>query len=130
MSTAKRPTSPHLTIYRKQITSVLSITHRATGLALFVGTALIVLWLWIAAYNPAQYSVLHDALVSPVGRFCLIGWTVAFYYHLANGVRHLFWDAGMGFTLPAAVRSGWLVLLFTLVMTAITWGYVNAVAGL
>src|SRR5271154_5369551 len=110
MSSNKRPPSPHLSIYRPQISSVLSITHRLTGLALFAGTALLVLWLWSAAYAPAFYGTLHHALASVIGRVCLLGWLLAFYYHLSNGIRHLFWDAGMGFSLPQVDRSGWAVI--------------------
>jgi len=126
---SQRPTSPHLSIYRKQITTVLSILHRMTGLALVAGTALMVAWLCTAAYRPAFYTTLHEALISDYGKACLMGWTVAFYYHFANGIRHLFWDMGKGFSLPAATRSGWLVIFFTIIMTAVTWGYVNAMAG-
>jgi succinate dehydrogenase / fumarate reductase cytochrome b subunit len=90
----KRPTSPHLSIYRKQISSVLSILHRLTGIALFAGTAVIVVWLWTIAYAPDLFSALRELLASPVGQICLLGWTAAFYYHLGNGIRHLFWDAG------------------------------------
>ena len=121
-NTPQRPISPHIGIYRKQISSVLSILHRLTGCALYVGTAVIVFWLWTAAYTPNYYGAMHDLLASLVGQLLLIGWTVAFYYHFANGIRHLFWDTGRGFTLPVMARSGWSVLLFTLVMTALTWG--------
>ena len=122
MTNSNRPVSPHLSIYRPQISSVLSITHRLTGLALFAGTALMVAWLWSAAYAPAFYATLHEALASPLGKLCLLGWTLAFYFHLGNGIRHLFWDAGYGFTLPVMARSGWAVIVFTLLMTATTWG--------
>jgi succinate dehydrogenase / fumarate reductase cytochrome b subunit len=125
MSKDNRPLSPHLTIYRPQITSVLSITHRLTGIALFAGTALIVVWLWSVAYVPAFYATLHGWLASGIGRLMLLGWMAAFYYHLANGIRHLFWDIGWGFTIPQVNRSGWLVILFTLAVTAATWGFVT-----
>ena len=122
----QRPTSPHLTIYRKQITSVLSILHRLTGLALVAGTALMVAWVCIAAYGPIWYGQLHVWLSDGVGKFCLMGWTLAFYYHFANGIRHLFWDIGKGYSIPAVHRTGWLVVLFTVMMTAVTWGYASA----
>jgi succinate dehydrogenase / fumarate reductase cytochrome b subunit len=123
-SFTQRPTSPHLTIYRKQITTVLSILHRMTGLALFAGTALITFWLWSAAYAPSFYSTLHNALTSILGQACMMGWTIAFYFHLGNGIRHLFWDMGKGFTIPQATKSGWSVIIFTIAMTAFTWGVV------
>lgn len=124
-----RPTSPHLGIYRPQISTVLSITHRMTGLALVAGMVLIVAWLCTAAYNPNFFATLHDFLSSQLGLIILLCWTAAFYFHFANGIRHLFWDIGKGFTLPQMHRSGWLVILFTLFMTAITWGFVYGVTA-
>jgi succinate dehydrogenase / fumarate reductase, cytochrome b subunit len=121
MSSDIRPTSPHLTIYKPQITSVLSISHRLTGLALYAGTALVVCWLYKAAYAPTQYSELHSFMTSTFGYVLMIGWTAAFYYHLANGLRHLFWDMGKGFEIKQVNRSGWLVILFTILMTGFTW---------
>jgi succinate dehydrogenase / fumarate reductase, cytochrome b subunit len=126
MSTQNRPTSPHLTIYKPQITSVLSITHRMTGVALFFGTPLLVGWLYVVAYAPAHYVKLHECLASDAGKALLFGWTLAFYYHLANGIRHLFWDLGKGFTIPQVNRSGWAVLIFTLLMTMFTWGFISS----
>lgn len=121
MSSDLRPTSPHLSIYRPQITSVLSILHRITGVALTVGTALLVVWLYVAAYEPSNYGALHELLSSVPGRLLLMGWTLAFYFHLANGIRHLFWDMGKGFTIPQTTRSGWAVLIITVLMTAASW---------
>ena len=79
-----------------------------------------VAWLWSAAYAPTFYATLHDYIASLPGQVCLFGWTVAFYYHLGNGVRHLFWDMGMGFSLPQMTKSGWAVLVFTAIMS---WGF-------
>jgi len=129
MSDSSRPLSPHLGIYRWQISMVLSILHRITGLALFAGTALMMIWLWSAAYAPAFYVTLHSGLASTLGKLCLFGWTLAFYYHLGNGIRHLFWDIGKGFSLPVMTRSGWAVIIFTLLMTAATWGYAMPMGG-
>lgn len=120
-SSVPRPISPHLSIYRPQISSVLSILHRITGLALYAGASLIVFWLFSAAYAPAFYPTLHEAMHSGFGQVCLLGWTLAFYYHFANGIRHLFWDAGLGFSLPVMHRTGWAVVIVTLAMTAVTW---------
>lgn len=116
-----RPTSPHLTIYRKQISSVLSIFHRLTGIALYFGALVVVLWLAICAYRPDNYSNFYEVLASPLGKLAMLGWTIAFYYHLCNGIRHLFWDIGKGFSLPAMHRSGWAVLFFTAFLTSATW---------
>jgi succinate dehydrogenase / fumarate reductase, cytochrome b subunit len=129
MSNDNRPLSPHLTIYRPQITSVLSITHRLTGVALVAGTALLVAWLWSVAYAPSFYGTLHGWLSSGIGQALLLGWTVAFYYHLANGIRHLVWDTGRALALPQVHRTGWAVIFFTLAMTAATWGFIHSSLG-
>lgn len=117
----ERPLSPHLSIYRWKLTMTMSILHRATGFALAVGLIPFTLWLWTAAYDISLYQDVLDYLLTPFGQFLLFGWTFSFYYHLFNGIRHLFWDMGKGFSLPAANRSGWFVLLLTLGMTAGTW---------
>lgn len=122
MSQVKRPLSPHLSIYRWQISSVLSILNRMTGMALYVGTALMVVWLWSAAYAPEFYTTLHDWLATVVGKLLLMGWTAAFYFHLVNGVRHLVWDTGHAMSLPALNKSGIATIIITLVFTAFTWG--------
>lgn len=119
-----RPLSPHLTIYRPQITSVLSIMHRITGVALYAGSLLLMAWLWSAAYASEFYAQIQECLASTAGKVLLIGWTSAFYYHLSNGVRHLFWDMGKGLDIPCATKSGWLVLGLTLLMTVFTWSFV------
>lgn len=129
MSNTSRPTSPHLSIYRWQISMLTSIMHRFTGVALAIGAVLLVAWLCIAAYAPGSYGVLHELFASIFGQLLLLGWTVAFYYHLANGIRHLFWDMGKGFSIPAMNRSGWLVIIFTFAMTAMTWGFLHASVG-
>lgn len=119
-----RPTSPHVSVYRWQISNTLSILHRISGFAMVVGTVLMVLWLWSAAYSPHFYMKLHQCLASPLGIALLIGWTGAYYFHLGNGIRHLFWDAGKGFSIPAMNRSGLFVLAFATLMTAVTWCFV------
>lgn len=119
--TRNRPLSPHLGIYRPQITSVLSISHRLTGLALYAGTLLLVAWLWAAAYSIPCYKAIHAFLATGYGQAMLVGWTLAFFYHLGNGIRHLWWDIGRGFELKEVSATGWAVVLFTLVMTAATW---------
>lgn len=124
MTLRTRPLSPHLTIYKPQISSVLSILHRMTGVGLYAGLALITYWVWTAAYNPSHYAALHECLSSWIGKLFLFGWTLAFFYHFGNGIRHLFWDIGKGFTLPVMAKSGWAVVLFTLLMTGFVWGFV------
>jgi len=124
-----RPLSPHLQIYRPQFTSVLSITHRITGVALAVGTLLLVGWLAAAALGEAAYARVGGFIDSPIGLLLLFGWSLALFYHLGNGIRHLFWDAGRGFDLPTAEKSGYAVIAFALVATLAAWVIGLAVLG-
>ena len=117
----QRPTSPHLQIYRWQITMVMSILHRATGLALVAGTLLLVCWISAAAYSPHCFNLLHEFFGGLIGKIMLFCWSVAFYYHLLNGIRHLWWDMGRGFELQDAERSGWMVVVGCFLLTVITW---------
>jgi len=121
VSAIPRPLSPHLQVYRPQLTSVLSITHRATGVALAVGTLVLVWWLIAAATGPEQFASAQSFLGSWLGLLLLLGWSWSLFYHLCNGIRHLFWDAGMGFELKAAYASGWVVVLASMVLTVIAW---------
>jgi succinate dehydrogenase / fumarate reductase, cytochrome b subunit len=123
VSAPARPLSPHLQIYRPQLTSVLSIMHRATGIALAVGTLLLVWWLVAAATGPEDYAVVQGVLGSWIGRLLLLGWTLSLFYHLCNGIRHLIWDTGRGLDLPTAYRSGWLVIVAAIVLTAAAWAW-------
>ena len=115
-----RPLSPHLQIYRPQLTSILSILHRATGIALAVGALYLALWV-MCAMSPAAYAHFQSFNTSIVGRFVLGGWLFSAFYHLCNGIRHLFWDAGYGFELKDAYRSGWIVVAVSLIATALSW---------
>jgi succinate dehydrogenase / fumarate reductase cytochrome b subunit len=115
-----RPLSPHLGIYRPQLTSILSILHRATGIALAVGALYLAVWV-MCATNPRAYSHFQSFNTSLLGRFVLGGWLFSAFYHLCNGIRHLFWDAGYGFELKDAYRSGWIVVGVSLVATAVSW---------
>lgn len=121
MHPSDRPLSPHLSIYRPQISSVLSITHRLTGIALYAGTLLLVSWLWAAAYSAPCFKQIHAFMSSVPGIVLLVGWTIAFFFHFINGLRHLWWDTGRGFAVKEINQSGWAVVLFTAVMTAATW---------
>lgn len=118
---AKRPLSPHLQVYRPQLTSVLSILHRITGVALASGTLLLVWWLVAAAVGPEAYATASGFIGSWLGLFMLLGWSAALFYHLANGIRHLVWDAGFGFELETVYRSGWAVVIATVALTALAW---------
>jgi succinate dehydrogenase / fumarate reductase, cytochrome b subunit len=121
MPSQERPLSPHLQVYRWQLTSVMSILHRMTGVALTVGTLLLVYWLIAAAAGPGAFAAAQEFIGSILGRILLFGWTVALFYHLCSGIRHLFWDAGRGFELRAAYASGWAVVIVTVVLSVITW---------
>lgn len=116
-----RPISPHLQVYKPQLTSVLSILHRISGIVLSCGIPFLVFWLWAVGGEPGQFESMRGFFASVIGRILLFGWTFAFFYHLCNGIRHLFWDAGMGFELEAVYRSGWSVLVGASVLTLATW---------
>ncbi len=121
MSNRDRPLSPHLQIYRPQITSVLSILHRATGVALVAGLLALVYWLAAAAAGDAAFAAAQGFLASWIGRLLLLAWTFAVFFHLANGIRHLVWDMGRGFELKTVTASGWLVVAVSAVLTLLTW---------
>ena len=116
-----RPISPHLQVYRPQLTSVLSILHRITGVALAVGTILLVYWLIAAASGPEAFASAEALIGSWLGRILLFGWTFALYFHLTNGMRHLFWDAGFGFELKTVYASGWTVVALAAVLTLVSF---------
>lgn len=118
---AGRPLSPHLQVYKWQWTMALSILHRVTGVALAVGTLLLVWWLASAAYGEAVYADARSFLGSWIGRLLLLGWSVAFFYHLCNGIRHMLWDTGKMLDLKSAYASGLAVLAGTVVLTAAAW---------
>ena len=121
MASEARPLSTHLQVYRWQLTSVLSILHRVAGLALAAGTILLIWWLVAAAIGPDAYAGVRDFLGSWIGLVLLFGWTVALYYHLCNGIRHLVWDTGHGFDLPQVYAGGWAMLVATAALTVVTW---------
>ena len=118
---SNRPLSPHLQVYRWQLTSVLSILHRATGIALSVGALYLATWVIYAAGSSRGYAVFQEFNGSILGRILLGGWLFSAFYHLCNGIRHLFWDAGYGFELKDAYRSGWIVVAVSLVATILSW---------
>jgi succinate dehydrogenase / fumarate reductase cytochrome b subunit len=121
MTTRNRPLSPHIQIYKMPFTAVLSITHRATGVALAAGTAVLAYWLASAAYGPAAYGHAQAVLGSLLGKLVLFGWTAALFYHLCNGIRHLFWDMGKGYGIAEADKSGRIVVASAAVLTLLAW---------
>ena len=121
MASDDRPLSPDLQIYRPQLTSVLSITHRLSGVALSIGSPLLVYWLMAAAAGQPAYAILHGYLASWLGLLLLLAWTFSLFFHLCNGIRHLFWDTGHGFDLQTIYASGWAVVAISLGFTLAVW---------
>jgi succinate dehydrogenase cytochrome b subunit len=116
-----RPLSPHLTIYRPELNMVMSICHRLTGMGLAVAAVLVVWWFLAAASNPGAFAFVDGLLTSWIGGLVLLGALAALWYHFFNGIRHLVWDAGLGFDLGQVQGSGLAVLAAAGVMTVITW---------
>lgn len=129
MASDKRPLSPHLQIYRPQITSTLSILHRLTGIALALGAVVLTYWLASAAYGPGAFARAQALLGSWFGLLVLFGVTFSLFYHLANGIRHLAWDSGWGYDLPTLRRSGIAVVVASIALTVLTWLLAYAAAG-
>jgi succinate dehydrogenase / fumarate reductase, cytochrome b subunit len=117
----ERPLSPHLQVYRLPFLAILSILHRATGIALSVGALYLATWVMYAAASPRAYALFQSFNGSIAGRIVLGGWLFSAFFHLFNGIRHLFWDAGYGFELKDADRSGWIVVAVAVVCTAAAW---------
>ena len=121
MSTTSRPLSPHIQIYKPQLTSVLSITHRATGVFLCLGAVVFAWWVVALSIGPEAFAAVRAALGSWLGRLLLFAWTFSFFFHLCNGVRHLFWDAGLGLELQSAYASGKAVIAGSIALTLLAW---------
>lgn len=126
MKTQDRPLSPHLQIYRWQWTMLYSILHRMTGVALSVGTLLLVWWVLALASGPDAFATAQAFIGSIIGQLMLFGWTWALMYHLGNGIRHLVWDAGHGFDLDVAQKTGHGMAAITGALTILIWiaGYI------
>lgn len=118
---ATRPLSPHLQIYRPQLTSVLSFSHRLSGIAVGMCAVVLVALLIAAASGPRSYDALHAFIQSWPGQILLFAGTFAFFLHLCGGIRHLFWDTGRGFELRTIYASGWTVVAVSVTLTAIAW---------
>lgn len=121
MRNSGRPLSPHLSVYRWPLTMTISILHRVTGILLALGMLVLACWLLAAADGAGAYGELVDLLRSGPGRVVLAAITLAFFFHLANGIRHLVWDAGFGFEKHQANASGWAVIAATLLLTIGYW---------
>lgn len=119
--TTSRPLSPHLQVYRWQLTMVLSILHRATGAALAVGALMVACWLMNAAGGPDSFARFHEFAASPLGKFMLFGWLFSLCYHFLNGIRHLVWDTGAALSIPATYIGGYIVAALSIVSTIAIW---------
>ena len=117
----ERPISPHLQVYKPQITSVLSIFHRITGVALTFGLILLVAWIFTLSLGEEYFEYFSLFIKSWFGLLILFGFTFALTYHLCNGIRHLFWDAGYGYEIETVHKSGLAVLVVSLVLTILIW---------
>jgi succinate dehydrogenase / fumarate reductase cytochrome b subunit len=123
MAQNSRPLSPHLQIYKPQITSILSILHRFTGVTLTLAIPVFVFWIFAVSVGSQFYNESMICLSSWWAILFFIGWSFSFYFHFCNGIRHLFWDAGYGFELETISISGWTVVLSSMFLTVITWAY-------
>ena len=116
-----RPISPHLTWYKPQITSTLSVMHRFSGIVLVLGSIGLSWWVVAAALGGGAYATTAWLYGSVGGTVVLILWTIALAFHLSNGMRHLFWDVDVGFAMTTVNRTGVAVLIMTAVLTAVVW---------
>ena len=117
---ASKPLSPHLQVYKPQITSVLSIMHRGTGVFLSLGAFALACWLVALASGESHFESVKSAFGAWPIKILLVGWVFAFYYHLCNGIRHLFWDIGKGFELETLQKTGYMVLIASAILSAVT----------
>lgn len=116
----KRPTSPHISIYKKQISSVLSIFHRMTGIGLFIGFSIITWWLvfWVfSKFDPQIFGLVNNLIV----RLSLYLLSASLFYHLCTGIRHLFWDMGYGYDIPIMNKTGWGAVICAGLLTLLFW---------
>lgn len=129
MSNLNRPLSPHIQVYRPQLTSVLSIVHRITGVALFAGIVALTGWLLALADGPQSFAWASAVVGSALGQLVMFAFTLALFYHFCNGIRHLFWDAGYGFELSTVYASGKGVLVASVALTLLVWAVAMTSGG-
>ena len=121
MSIRPRPLSPHLQVYRPQVTSVLSFLHRCTGLFLVLGTLMISFWVIALALGHNIFVSYQTWLGSLMGKVLLVFWSFSLFYHLANGIRHLLWDIGWGYDIDRVYMTGWIVVSVSVILTGLLW---------
>lgn len=126
---SERPVSPHLQVYRWKLHMTLSILHRATGVVLGLGALIVAWWLVAIASGPAAYAGFRAAMGHPLGQVILFGFTYALMLHLLNGIRHLFWDAGIGFKLENVRKSGLAVVILSILLALGIWAAGYWLAG-
>jgi succinate dehydrogenase / fumarate reductase cytochrome b subunit len=126
---SSRPLSPHLQVWKWTLTMAMSILHRASGIALAIGTLMIVWMLVAAASGQVAYDVFLKFSSSLLGQIMLFGWTAAIYFHMCSGIRHLLMDAGYLLTIPQAEKAGKIILIVAIAMTLATWGVLKLTAG-
>lgn len=117
---SRRPLSPHLSVYKKQISSVMSVFHRLTGIGLFIGFAIIAWWMvfWVfSKFDPQIFGLMNNLIV----RLGLYGLSASLFYHLCNGIRHLFWDIGYGYDVAVMNKTGWIAAICALILTISFW---------
>lgn len=128
--TDKRPMSPHLSVWRWHVTMLGSILHRLTGIAGYVGAILVVGWLFAMTFGPERYEQFAALVASIPGQVILFGLVLSMLYHALNGIRHLVWDAGHGFTIKTADATGYLVIVLSVVGAVAIWILAGLVPGL
>ncbi len=121
MASVKSPLSPHIQIYKPQLTSILSITHRMTGIVLSLGALLLCYWLLTIAAGEVVYTEFLKHSGSWYGQVILMGFVFSYFYHFCNGIRHLFWDAGLGLEIESAYKSGYVVIVASVFLTGATY---------
>ena len=120
MPLRQRPLSPHLQVYRPQLTSVLSILHRMSGIVLSAGLLMMSGWVVALALGEYAFDCWNRVIGSVLGQLFVAGWVLSLYYHLANGVRHLLWDLGYCLELPLVYFTGKLVIGVSVLLTVST----------
>ena len=121
MKKNNRPISPHLQIYRPQLTSILSISHRFTGVILYLSIFLVSFWLFCTAFNNELKVIIENFLFSIFGKIVLFSITFSFIYHFLNGIRHIVWDFGFGFNIKNVYLTGFIIILLTIAINIYIW---------
>lgn len=118
---SKRPLSPHLQVYKLPLTALMSISHRASGIVLTLGTLIVTAFFFAAASGAEHYNTVFDIAETWYGKVILIGWSAALYYHLCNGVRHMIWDTGRLLSKSASMKANYVVIASAIILTVGTW---------